>query len=148
MIVTRPCDGGHDCHKAAWWKQTGFIENATGPFEQIVNNGQQTVAYVIRPFEWLAQGLVKAATLSGFFFNDCHKAVWWKQMGLLESACGLCDQIVDNRRWLIPSGLSNCCHKALWRWPLYQDSFLTIATRPCDETKWAFSRVLAGLVTR
>ena len=47
-------DGGHDCHKAAWWKQTGFIENATGPCEQVLNSGQQTVAYVIRPFEWLA----------------------------------------------------------------------------------------------
>ena len=88
---------------------------------------QQKLAYSIRPFKnLLSQGLVTVATLSGFFFSDCHKAVWWNQLGLLESACGPCDQIVDNRRWLIQSGLLNYCHKALWRRPRYQD-FWTIA---------------------
>ena len=49
----------HSCvsaHQPWWWKQTGFAENANGPCEQIVNSRQQTVAYLIRSFEWLSPG--------------------------------------------------------------------------------------------
>ena len=102
----------NDCHKAAWWKQTGFAENATGPCEQIVNSRQQTVAYLIRSFEWLSQGLVTAATLSGFL-NDCHKAVW---------------------RWQVLSGLSNDSHKAVW-WK--QMGLVQSVTGPCDQNDFA-----------
>ena len=72
------------------------------------DSGQQTVAHSIRPFKLLSQGLVTAATLSRFlndcttrpcdgdnyraFSNDSHKAVWWKQIGLVQSVTGPCDQ--------------------------------------------------------
>ena len=126
---------------------------------------QQKLAYSIRPFKnLLSQGLVTVATLSGFFFSDCHKAVWWNQLGLLESACGPCDQIVDNRRWLIQSGLIKLLSQGLVTAATLSGylndcttrpcdggnyrAFSTILTSSCDENKLALFRVSPGLVTR
>ena len=90
---------------------------------------QQLLTALKKPrFFWPDRRWWTVAFESGLF-DDCHKAVCWKQTGLVKSASGPCDQLVDSREYTVK-----------------QTGFAENATGPCEQIVNSGQQTVAYLI--